>query len=93
MSWGPWLQAAAQALVDWYAATYGPVRARRYLGASCQKRGLTLPEVPPRAARSPRWMAIVVALLLIGGIACGLLPRFLAGAVTKVHAESSEGAR
>ncbi|MFN7974789.1 MAG: hypothetical protein U0166_20970 [Acidobacteriota bacterium] len=68
---GPRMQAAAQDLVDWYAATYGPNRARRYLGA-CARHGLALPPCPP--ASPWRWKAgLAIAALLLALGAAGAL--------------------
>lgn len=66
---GPRMQAAAQELVDWYAATYGPARARCYLG-TCEKHGLALPPSPPASAA--RWKAgLAIAALLLGLVLLG----------------------
>lgn len=64
------LQAAAQSMVDWYAAAYGPRRARRYLGA-CARHGLRLP-ADPGQGRSRWLLAGGVALLLLVVVTCGL---------------------
>ena len=58
-----WKQQSAQALVDWYASTYGEKRARRYLGR-CERLGLSLPA--PAERRRSGWglVALVAALLL-----------------------------
>lgn len=60
---GPRMQDVAQGLVDWYAATYGPARARRYLG-SCARHGLALPPSPPAAPARWKGRLVVAALLL-----------------------------
>lgn len=57
------MQAAAQAMVDWYASTYGAARARRYLG-SCEAHGLAVPAAPRREPVRWKVLAIAAALLL-----------------------------
>lgn len=65
----------AQGLVDLYATTYGPRRARRYLG-SCERQGLVIPEVPQRPAPAGRSMlavALAMVLFVTGIASCGAL--------------------
>lgn len=75
---GRQLQDAAQAMVDWYSASYGPRRARRYLGA-CERRGLRLPEAAGRGKASrPLVIGIALALLVLGSLGLGEMARTVA---------------
>ena len=56
-------QSLAQALVDWYASTYGVKRARRYLGR-CERLGLSLPARSESKRSSWGYITLLVALLL-----------------------------
>lgn len=81
------MQGAAQALVDWYAAAYGPRRARRYLGG-CERRGLRVPPVPER--RRGAVVIAVAAVLAIALAATGYVGVQAAGQLstrTEVHHE------